>query len=424
MFRTLQLGAMLAGLLLVSTATFANGAASERASLPQSCTEPTDHDQREACAQDLYELGAAALARREPRQALALLQASLQHSDDPITRADLGRAHLALQQFEQARTQFERALAADPPPEARALLLRFLDLAQQERTQTSGLQWRLSVARMHDSNVNAGPRDATVTLWGLPFTLSPQSLQQADHASLASVSALHWNKLGERLHWQTEASVAAIQYDRQRAYDLGILVIESGPVIDSADGNWLFHAGLRHTRVTLGDIANFHASGWAPTLRMRGGERLDWLVQTLLEQRTHDVNDLMSATIRQMRVAAPWRLLSDWTFEPSALVRRESARDPAYSQTQSGIGLGVRGSVIGTRVAIEWTSIRARYEAPESWADQARRDRRHGLALLASRALGAGFYLKASVARQQQLSVLEFYQTRRSQSMLELSRDF
>ena len=414
---------VVAGMVHSAPTSAPAGAQTASPDLPASCGSDAT-EQREACAQQLYELGAAALAQREPAQALTLLSASLQRSDDPVTRADLGRALLALQRYEQAREQFQRALDSDPPPEARALLLRFLDLAQQERTQTRGLQWRLGIARMHDSNVNAGPGTETVTLWGLPFTLTPQSRQQADQAAVATASMLHWRKLGERLHWQTEAALTSVQYDRLRGYDLGVFVAETGPVIDAQDGRWLLHSALRHTRVTLGDVANFHATGLAPSLRLRGGTQYDWLLQGVLEERTHDVSEAMSAVIRQLRLAMPWRVLPDWTLEPSLLFRREAAHDPAYSQTQTGGGVALRGQMAGTRFGLEWMSLHARYEAPESWADQARRDRRTTSAITASRPLGAGFYLKASISAQRQASVLELYQTRRTQSMLELSRDF
>jgi len=101
--------------------------------------------------------------------------------DAPRTRLELARSLAADGRNDEARQQFAAILQGSPPAQIRSWVTAELAaLGAGETTATTVLIWRVGVGALRDSNANVGPRDATVSIFGLPFQLDDQSLGSSD----------------------------------------------------------------------------------------------------------------------------------------------------------------------------------------------------------------------------------------------------
>jgi outer membrane protein len=135
-----------------------------------------------------YALGRAALdAGRPDKATLAFARVLALDPNHAGASIDMGRAYLALGDFARARTMFQGLLALDPPPEVRAQLLGFLDLANARGVAPAaspGLAYQGFLALMagRSSNVNQSPSQSEVfvPVLGSNFQLADQNVKKAD----------------------------------------------------------------------------------------------------------------------------------------------------------------------------------------------------------------------------------------------------
>ena len=139
-----------------------------------------------------YALGRAALDAGHPDKAtLALYRVLALDPNHAGALIDMGRAYLALGNFEQARATFETLLGLDPPPAIRAQLQAYLEQARQERpvrpappAQPGRLSQHGYLAAVfgRSSNVNQSPGQPLVFVpaFGATFQLSDQNVSKRD----------------------------------------------------------------------------------------------------------------------------------------------------------------------------------------------------------------------------------------------------
>ncbi len=134
-----------------------------------------------------YVMGRAALAAGHPDKAtLALFRVIALEPEHAGALIDIGRAYLALRNYEQARASFESLLALNPPPDVRLQLLSYLEQARQARPEQApgGLSPRgyLAAVLGHSNNVNQAPGlpQIFVPAFGATFELASQNLKKAD----------------------------------------------------------------------------------------------------------------------------------------------------------------------------------------------------------------------------------------------------
>lgn len=112
----------------------------------------------------------------------ALERYLLAHPDELRARLELGRAYFFLEQHDQARREFERVLAADPPAQVKENIERFLDtirLRESRYRTTSGYFVELGLG--YDTNVNNAPGEPE--FWSPVLgngTIDPGSLSEED----------------------------------------------------------------------------------------------------------------------------------------------------------------------------------------------------------------------------------------------------
>ncbi|HET7765629.1 MAG TPA: tetratricopeptide repeat protein [Burkholderiales bacterium] len=134
-----------------------------------------------------YALGRAALDSGRPDKATLALSRVL--ALDPAhagASIDLGRAYLALGDIPRARSTFRNLLSLDPPPQIRAQLQAFLDLADTSTSPPpaarSRSQGHLGAMLGWSSNVNQAPSQSVIFVPGIGsnFELPGQNVKKPD----------------------------------------------------------------------------------------------------------------------------------------------------------------------------------------------------------------------------------------------------
>jgi outer membrane protein len=142
-----------------------------------------------------YALGRAALdARRPDKATLAFSRVLALDPKHAGAMIDIGRAYLALGNFEQARVTFELLLDLNPPPAVRTQLQGYLEQARQARVappagedlsprpRSLSTRGYLAATVGHSTNVNLSPGQSQVFIpvFGAIYQLSSQNVAKAD----------------------------------------------------------------------------------------------------------------------------------------------------------------------------------------------------------------------------------------------------
>ena len=373
----------------------------------------------------LYATGECALQRRQYREAIRSFSELVGIEANPVFRAELGRAYLGAQEYERAREQFLIALQSNPPEAAKRLLRLFIRMADQQQTQAKDWFAQISIGAAYDSNINAGPMSPDVTVYGLPFTMTQDSMPKSDRALHAAFSAVQNRSLNDHLSWQSDAALDAMKYATYGNYDTAQLSLDTGPHLALAGGKSEFYLPLGVIRTTLGG-GGYSASGFfAPQFSVRVTTTDLLVASASIARNRYDAAPAQNATADGLGLA--WRhvLGGNWTVEPSLKFVKERAASPAFSDLARTAGIVVSGSLPhGLRLTAASAVTWADYREPEAWADAARRDRRRNTSLSLSKELEGGYYASLSWLDLRTGSNLGLYSTARRQLQLQLSKSF
>jgi len=407
--------------LLAASRTWAADAPNAQSVCERAASLPSTADR----SARLYAVGECALQRLQYREAIKLFSELVGIDPNPIFRAELGRAYLGVQEYERAREQFLIALQSNPPEPARKLLLVFIRMADQQRTQAKDWFAQASIGEMHDSNVNAGPMSADVMLYGLPFTMTQDSMPKSDRAFHAAFSAVRNKSLGGLVSWQSDVSLDAVKYATYGNYDTNQLSIDTGPHLVRADGRTEFYLPLGVTRTMLGGSGYSSSGFFSPqfSVRVTGTDLL--VASTAISRNRYDAAPARDATTGVLGLS--WRhvLGNNWTIEPSLKFASERADSAAFSDLARMAGLSLSGSLPqGLRFTAVSATTWANYRAPEAWAGTARRDRSRSSSLSLAKELEGGYYVTLSWLDTRIHSNLGLYSTARTQGQLQLTKSF
>lgn len=130
-----------------------------------------------------FAYGLAVLESGNPGAAVFAMERVLQHQpDNPRARLELARGYYLLEQYQPARREFERVLAADPPEQVRDNVQRYLDRIRlrEGRYRTTSSAY-IEFGGGFDDNVNSAPDDVrSVTLIPGFAGIDPNSLSVDD----------------------------------------------------------------------------------------------------------------------------------------------------------------------------------------------------------------------------------------------------
>lgn len=382
---------------------------------------PPDHDR----VDQLYLGGKCALDSQHYRQAIQLFEELVRLDGNPVFRAELGRAYLGAQEFERAREQFLLALESNPPENARQLLHTFLQMADQNRTQAREWFATASLGYQYDSNVNNGPKRPEITLFGLPFTMSPDSMPKSDRALHGTLSVVNVRPVGDRIAWQTDGVVDVLRYDSLSRFDTKQAYVDTGPHLTLGKGETDMYLPVAFSYITLGGLAYSKSLAFSPQITQQATESDRLVYSANISRRVYTGAADRDMSARQVGIVWRHTLANKWTVEPSLSWGGESARNDVFSNVTRSVGLALRGSPVpGLRFSAETSYGLAHYRGTESWADTPRRDRRFGYNLSLSKELGDGYYLGLSLSNQDTSSNLGLYATERKQMQAQLSKSF
>jgi hypothetical protein len=176
-----------------------------------------------------YALGRAALdAGRPDKATLALSRVLALDPKHAGASIDIGRAYLALGNYDQARVTFETLLGLAPPPAVRAQLQAYLEQARaagQDRSPKSGRTQHGYLAAVYgrSSNVNQSPGQSQVFIpaFGATYQLSNQNLRTADRFAGVMGGADASLPLNDIYSLIVGADFAERRNDHESAFDLG-----------------------------------------------------------------------------------------------------------------------------------------------------------------------------------------------------------
>ncbi len=272
---------------------------------------------------ELFEQGRTEAVAGHHEAAVRAFEQLLARTDSPRARLELARSLAALGRRDEALAAYRAVQAAHPPEPVGGWVASEMAALSTAPGPAADAGWtwrpRVGVGAIADSNVNAGPTDATVQVFGLPFQLSSASLAQR------AAGAQAWLGLGVAREgawgrWHADAQWSGTRYLRRDAFDTdafsasaGLAQASAGQTVDVSlaaesqaqrDGNgrdavtlgaqglreltagsalaWLAAVGHVHQRQVAGADGGFGLGGASFNLRhARGDGDAAWLPDSL-----------------------------------------------------------------------------------------------------------------------------------------------
>lgn len=191
-------------------------------------------------------------------EAIALLEAHLTQDDqDALARYQLGEIHFAARRDRAAALAYRLALSGRLDPQRRDIAVARLDAIEARRDLT--LSFSASIAP--DSNINGATDATSVSLYGLPFTLSDDARRQQGVAASLGMSVERRWRLSDRLALKGGGSVLAVDTPG-RTFDQSQWAVYAGPALRLND----------HVRLDLAATYRDIRFGGAPLETWRGAQ--------------------------------------------------------------------------------------------------------------------------------------------------------
>lgn len=170
-------------------------------------------------------LGMIAMQGEDFEAAVEYFRSILDNRPDLVrVRLELARALFSLKRDQAAAYHFRLALADGLPEATKANIRLFLDQIQARKVWRVNAQF--SVAP--DSNVNAGPKDRAVELFGLPFQLDDDALERSGFGLASSLSATYFPRISKRWRAELRGGGSITDYENIQ-FDDAFIFAEAGP---------------------------------------------------------------------------------------------------------------------------------------------------------------------------------------------------
>ena len=175
--------------------------------------------------QVMFLLGMIAVQREDHAAAVEYFRSILDDRPDLVrVRLELARALFALKRDQAAAYHFRLALADGLPEATKANIRLFLNQIQARKVWRVNAQFGVAP----DSNVNAGPKDRTVELFGLPFQLDDAALERSGFGLASSMSASYFPRLTRRWRAELRGGGSITDYENIQ-FDDAFIFAEAGP---------------------------------------------------------------------------------------------------------------------------------------------------------------------------------------------------
>jgi tetratricopeptide (TPR) repeat protein len=273
-------------------------------------------------------------------------------------RLELGRAYFMKHDYANAQRQFLFARAGHLPPDVQANVDRFLGAIRSLQTFSYGLSFSLAA----DSNLNAGPATDAVSLYGLPFQLSPNA-QANSGVGLAFDTNAEWSpRVGKKLKWRLGTQLHRSQY-RQTVFDDMTVGVYTGPHLTLK--RWDFNVLGSVSRRWYGDRTYTNSVGGSFDATYYVTARLGLGAGAGLSHLAYPLNALQTGP------GHTYSVNSFYTPTPASVVRAaasfgvQEAQSPAYANHSQQFGLTYsRDFHGGLTVSLAPSYTRIAYAAP------------------------------------------------------------
>jgi tetratricopeptide (TPR) repeat protein len=365
--------------------------------------------------------GMALMESGQPGEAIPQFEAAAELSpDSPRIRLELARACNQAGKRVSAHRHFERVLDMEPPAAVRGNVEWYL-------SQIPGLKnWGLylSAGGMYDSNVSAGPDIDTVSIFGIPYDLAPDSQEQGDYAYMTNAVLEYGIPMDDEWSIRTSFNMATVAYQKYSEFNLEQFGLLTGPRYEA--DRWLIGIPFAMDYTRLGSEQYGLSLGVAPEVR-------------------YAVNDRLAATLSTEVQSTKYWLRSErtgnrWALNPSLmyLLDQHSFVDVGFSYLRENTEVSYldndRASIYAgyytqlpweidlyIRPTIAWTT----YDEAEAAFPAARDDTQYMVNVnLSTELWDSGFDLVCGYTFTKNDSNLPLYEYDRHQLTLQISRDF
>jgi tetratricopeptide (TPR) repeat protein len=290
-------------------------------------------------------------------------------------RLEMGRTFFMMGRYGDAERQFLYARAGKLPKTVLANVDRYLGAIRQRKTFSYGA----AVAIAPDSNLNAGPATDTISLYGLPFQLSPNAKANSGVGLTVDANAEWAPRIGKRTKWRVGTQLHRAQY-LQTAFDDMALALYSGPQINLK--RWDLSLLGNVSRRWYGDRGYATAFGPSVDANYFLNPHLGVGLSVNVRQIDYDLNSLQNGLGKSVGLNFFDTPTAASFVRGAITIGRQDARVSAYAFDSRQFGLDyVREFAGGLTVGISPTFTAIDYKAPLAAFAVARRDQQYVIQL-------------------------------------------
>ena len=290
-------------------------------------------------------------------------------------RLEMGRTFFMMGRYGDAERQFLYARAGKLPKTVLANVDRYLGAIRQRKTFAYGV----TVAIAPDSNLNAGPATDTISLYGLPFQLSPNAKANSGIGLTVDANTEWAPGIGKRTKWRVGAQLHRAQYLKTEFDDM-TLALYTGPQVTLK--RWDLNLLGNVSRRWYGDRGYATAFGPSADANYFLNPHLGVGVNVNVHQIDYDLNSLQNGLGKSVGLNFFYTPTAASFMSGAISVGRQDARFSAYAFGSRQFGLDyVREFAGGLTVGVAPTFTAINYDAPLAAFAVARRDRQYTVQL-------------------------------------------
>ncbi len=290
-------------------------------------------------------------------------------------RLEMGRALFLDGRLGDAERQFMYARAGQVPSGVLANIDHFLIAIRQKKTFTYGF----SIAIAPDSNLNAGPATDTVTLYGLPFELSPEAKANSGVGLTVAANAEWAPRVSAIARWRLGGQIYRAQY-RKTQFDDMTLSVYTGPRLTLK--RWDISVLGSLARRWYGNDGYSTSFGPSVDVTYYVSPRFGLGLSASLQRIRYDIGTDRNGTARSFGGSFFYAPSSSSFLRGAVAAGRQSAQAASFGFDSRQVSLSyIRelGGGLTIGVAPNFTAIR--YDAPVAAFQRTRRDRQYNLQL-------------------------------------------
>ena len=232
--------------------------------------------------------------------------------------------------------------AENPPDRVRQNIDRYLAVINEREGEYAGWRVRASAGALYDSNVNNATISDTVTMFGLPFTLSEDAKAQSDWAYTLQFEADNVTSISSILDWQTSFAVNWTDYHAMDPYDVLQLSASTGPVF-KINPQTIFSLPFTADAISYTDRGDFYSTsiGVAPQLRHQLNETVALNLNGNVNWKHFIDNDDRDTLSYSVAPGIDVRSCGQGTFRFGGTVGREDSGIDVYSNHNWGLNASI-----------------------------------------------------------------------------------